>query len=301
MLLSQFTGHENIIAVPRILVDITEDWTLAAMLNQLLYWSSQKEWIYKSLDDWNEEVGGVSRYKMNQLKDLRCIETKLKKANGAPTTHYKVHWDILERDILNCIDKKSELMKSANPNNEKDKSLTKTTTENLKHGEEKTSPNVKEKADEFLDELKERKSDRQLKKTDLPDKSLGLVGAMMGFQNNSNGTRDNILEYPPDVQEVIGAFYDVFRIPIPSKSAGTDFKKWIKFGRQYRKRIDGLEPVTVFKNVKKIADDVGWKVTDIQSIQNNLGAAMKEAKPQPALIFTGSDGKVYNVKGEVVG
>jgi phage replication O-like protein O len=172
---------------------------------------------------------------------------------------------------------------------------------NKKHGEEKTSPNVKEKADEFLDELKERKSDIRLKKTDLPDKSLGLVGAMMGFQNNSSGIRDNVLEYPPDVQEVIGAFYDVFGIPIPSKSVGADFKKWIKFGRQYRKRIDGLEPVNVFKNVKKIADDVGWQVTDIQSIQNNLGAAMKEAKPQPALKFTGSDGKVYNAKGEVVG
>jgi len=149
VLLSQFTGHENIIAVPRVLIDVTDDWTLAAMLNQLLYWSSQKEWIYKSLDDWNNEVGGVSRYKMNQLKELPYIETKLKKANGSPTTHYKVHWDVLERELLANINDKLELPKSAgepdqltnladhlpktaNPTDEKGNSLTKTTTETTK-------------------------------------------------------------------------------------------------------------------------------------------------------------------------
>jgi len=43
----QFTGHENIISVPRILIELTGDPILAMMLNQLLYWSAQKEWIYK--------------------------------------------------------------------------------------------------------------------------------------------------------------------------------------------------------------------------------------------------------------
>ena len=32
----QFTGHENIIAVPRILIELTGDPILAMMLNQLL-------------------------------------------------------------------------------------------------------------------------------------------------------------------------------------------------------------------------------------------------------------------------
>ena len=66
----QFTGHENIIAVPRILIELTGDPILAMMLNQLLYWSAQKEWIYKSLEDWNEEIGGISRYRMDKFAEL---------------------------------------------------------------------------------------------------------------------------------------------------------------------------------------------------------------------------------------
>ncbi len=99
-----YLGHEYIISIPRLLIDLTGDWTLAAMLNQLLYWSEKKEWIYKSLDDWNLELGAVSRHKMNQLKRFPFIETKIMRANGSPTTHYRIDEDILKQELLKCAD-----------------------------------------------------------------------------------------------------------------------------------------------------------------------------------------------------
>ena len=103
----QFTGHENIISVPRILIELTGDPILAMMLNQLLYWSAQKEWIYKSLEDWNEEIGGISRYRMDKFAELPYVETELHKANGAPTTHYRINADLFYDALMKIIEAKS--------------------------------------------------------------------------------------------------------------------------------------------------------------------------------------------------
>ena len=126
----QFTGHENIIAVPRILIELTGDPILAMMLNQLLYWSAQKEWIYKSLDDWNAEIGGISRYRMDKFAELPYVETELHKANGAPTTHYRINADLFYDALMKIIEAKSicgnqQIYRTAEISN----SLTKTTTE----------------------------------------------------------------------------------------------------------------------------------------------------------------------------
>ena len=126
----QFTGHENIIAVPRILIELTGDPILAMMLNQLLYWSAQKEWIYKSLEDWNEEIGGISRYRMDKFAELPYVETELHKANGAPTTHYRINADLFYDALMKIIEANSicgnqQIYRTAEISN----SLTKTTTE----------------------------------------------------------------------------------------------------------------------------------------------------------------------------
>jgi len=132
----QFTGHENIIAVPRILIELTGDPILAMMLNQLLYWSAQKEWIYKSLEDWNEEIGGISRHRMDKFSELPYVETELRKANGAPTTHYRINADVFYESLMNIINAKSicgnqemELPKSENPFAENSNSLTEITSD----------------------------------------------------------------------------------------------------------------------------------------------------------------------------
>jgi len=149
-----FTGHENIIAVPRVLVEMTKDWSVAAMLNQLLYWSAQKEWIYKSVSDWNEEVGAITRYKVNKLIALPFIETKLKKANGAPTTHYRINWEAFERQLIEILNRfaekdNSDLLNSTNPFADKDNSLTETTSETTIKKKNIPEPTYIKVGDEF--------------------------------------------------------------------------------------------------------------------------------------------------------
>ena len=111
-------GHENIIAVPRVFVTLTDDWGTAAMLNQLIYWSSRTKngsgWIYKSLEDWKTEVGGITRHTINKLRELPYVETKLMKANGAPTLHYRVDFDKLLDELGNIL--KMELPKTESLN-----------------------------------------------------------------------------------------------------------------------------------------------------------------------------------------
>ena len=132
----QFTGHENIIAVPRILIELTGDPVMAMMLNQLLYWSEQKEWVYKSLEDWNEEIGGISRHRMEKFAELPYVETELRKAEGAPTTHYRINPEAFNNALVELINAKSiyrkpqmDLPKTVNPFTENRKSLTEITSE----------------------------------------------------------------------------------------------------------------------------------------------------------------------------
>ena len=124
-------GHENIIAVPRVFVTLTDDWGTAAMLNQLIYWSSRtkngSEWIYKSLSDWQDEVGGITRHTINKLRELPYVETDLRKANGAPTLHYRIDFEKLMDALSDIL--KMELPKTTNPINENSKSLTETTSD----------------------------------------------------------------------------------------------------------------------------------------------------------------------------
>ena len=125
------SGHENIIAVPRMFVSLTDDWGVAAMLNQLIYWSSRAKrtdgFVYKSVEEWKDEVGGITRHTVDKLKELPFVETKLMKANGAPTTHYRINFDILIKLI--CENQQIQLSETTNPIAGNDKSLTETTTE----------------------------------------------------------------------------------------------------------------------------------------------------------------------------
>jgi hypothetical protein len=125
------SGHENIIAVPRMFVSLTDDWGVAAMLNQLIYWRSRAKrtdgFVYKSVEEWKDEVGGITRHTVDKLKELPFVETKLMKANGAPTTHYRINFDILIKLI--CENQQIQLSETTNPIAGNDKSLTETTTE----------------------------------------------------------------------------------------------------------------------------------------------------------------------------
>jgi hypothetical protein len=144
--LIQMTGQDNVITVHRPFVQFTGSLEAAMMLSQLLYWtpkSSMGGWIAKSDKEWNDELC-LSRYGIRTatttLKDMGVIETKLKKFNGAPTNHYIVQWDALEKKWVDWLEsknglseiKQSDCTESDNSLSEKGQSLTETTTETTK-------------------------------------------------------------------------------------------------------------------------------------------------------------------------
>lgn len=132
-LLIKLTGQENIVAIPKIFIELTGDLHLALLLSQVIYWSDKGKrndgYIYKSAREWKEELG-ISQYAIDKFKRLKYIECKIIKACGAPTTHYKINYDIfigeLEKFILE--NKEVDLLKTENPFTEIGKTLTENTT-----------------------------------------------------------------------------------------------------------------------------------------------------------------------------
>jgi hypothetical protein len=97
-LLEAATGHGHLFDALRLYRALTGNNDLALMLNQLIYWSeraTRKDGsVFKSSADWKEECG-VSDYAVRQFKKLPFIESRVRKANAYPTTHYRVRVDIL--------------------------------------------------------------------------------------------------------------------------------------------------------------------------------------------------------------
>jgi hypothetical protein len=151
-LIKSVSGQANVIAVPRLFVQITGDPCLAMMLSQLLYWSDRATrgdgLVYKSSKDWIEELG-VTDYTVRKFKKLPYIQTRVIKANGSPTTHYRIHYDALvelvmqqrqfdavdianesdHNDMTDGPDRPSDPAKPTVPPVDSSDSLTETTTE----------------------------------------------------------------------------------------------------------------------------------------------------------------------------
>lgn len=140
-IISQFSGQNNIIPIPVIYLKITEDYPSAALLNQMVYWSdrtSRKDgYFYKSYNEWFEELH-LTEYQVrratNKLKSFGFVETALKKANGAPTLHYKVDTKEVSEWILKKL-KNGNLRNLRMDSEETQESLTEITTEINKHRE----------------------------------------------------------------------------------------------------------------------------------------------------------------------
>ncbi|HHA6636043.1 TPA: conserved phage C-terminal domain-containing protein [Staphylococcus aureus] len=134
-IITQFSGQNNIIPIPAIYIKITEDYPSAALLNQMIYWSdrtSRKDgYFYKSYNEWFEELH-LTEYQVrratNKLKSFGFVETDLKKANGAPTLHYKVDTKEVSEWILKKL-KNGNLRNLRMDSEETQESLTEITTE----------------------------------------------------------------------------------------------------------------------------------------------------------------------------
>ncbi len=109
-LVAQFSGQQNILAIPRPFIHCCGDITSALFLSQLLYWTDKAKrkdgYVFKSYREWEEEIGlseSQIRRATVKLKTEGVLETKLMKANGAPTLHYRIIKNQFEEWILNKL------------------------------------------------------------------------------------------------------------------------------------------------------------------------------------------------------
>lgn len=134
-IITQFSGQNNIIPIPTIYIRITEDYPSAALLNQMIYWSDRTSrkngYFYKSYNEWYEELH-LTEYQVRRatkkLKSFGFVDTALKKANGAPTLHYKVDTKEVSEWILKKL-QNGNLRNSRMDSEETQESLTEITTE----------------------------------------------------------------------------------------------------------------------------------------------------------------------------
>ena len=97
--IKSFAGEKNILAIPKSFIRFCdEDLYIGLFLSQIIYLSDKGSredgFIYKSNKEWKEDYF-LSDYAIRKarkyLEEKDIIETKLIKANGAPTTHYKLN------------------------------------------------------------------------------------------------------------------------------------------------------------------------------------------------------------------
>lgn len=135
-LVSQFSGNANSLVILKPYAELTGDLNTGLILNQCVFYSGITKrtdgYFYKSYDEWQEETT-LSEYQVrrsvNKLKKAGLVETKRKKANGAPTLHYKVNFDALESSILKEL-KDGYQRNSSNDTEETQGTLTENYTEN---------------------------------------------------------------------------------------------------------------------------------------------------------------------------
>lgn len=96
--IKSFAGEKNILAIPKSFIRFCDENLYTGLfLSQIIYLSDKGSredgFIYKSNKEWKKDYF-LSDYAIRQakkyLEDKGIIETKLIKANGAPTTHYKL-------------------------------------------------------------------------------------------------------------------------------------------------------------------------------------------------------------------
>lgn len=107
-LIKEFAGQSNILTVPVAFIRYAGTLEAALLLSQILYWSDKTEdgWFYKSYKEWEEEIS-LGEYDVRKaaksLKDKGVLETRLKKANGAPTVHYRLNEANFSESILQFL------------------------------------------------------------------------------------------------------------------------------------------------------------------------------------------------------
>lgn len=109
------SGQKNCIVIPRPYLSYfagdQQFFALAAVLNQLVFWSGKSsqedDWFYKSHDELGKEVGGMSEDQVRRVVEKisrkylpGVVEVATRKVNGTPVKHYRIDGDALIAKIF---------------------------------------------------------------------------------------------------------------------------------------------------------------------------------------------------------
>ncbi len=134
-LITSLSGRNNMIVIPKLYVELLNgDINNAMLLNQVIYWSDRTKrtdgYFYKTYPEWHEELG-LSEYQIRngikKLESMGWVKTKLKKANGSPTRHYRFESEVFQETILKLFQERNS-KNSRNQYEEIQDSLTEITT-----------------------------------------------------------------------------------------------------------------------------------------------------------------------------
>lgn len=113
-IIASFSGQQNTLTIPTLYIELTGDIQTALLLNQIVFWSDKSKrsdgFFYKTYGEWEQETYLTEyqvRRSVTKLKELGFVETKLKRANGSPTLHYKLEFEMLSDSILKKLKKRN--------------------------------------------------------------------------------------------------------------------------------------------------------------------------------------------------
>lgn len=117
-MIQSLSGEKNLLAIPREIIRFTGDLESGVFLAQLIYWTdkgSRKDgFIYKTLKEWQDEIF-ISEYSLRKirknLEGMGILETKVKKANGNPTLHYRINQKVFVNRFLRFQRKETSITK----------------------------------------------------------------------------------------------------------------------------------------------------------------------------------------------
>ena len=135
-LVSEFSGQKNSVSIPRIYIKLCGgDFTTAAVLSQLVFWSSKGKrsdgYFWKSYEDIANELCEDEitveqvRYAVKKLKTLLCdcFFVEVRRANGITTNHYRFDQLIFLEKLQNLKQRKSlDTVNGKIPNRENSRS-----------------------------------------------------------------------------------------------------------------------------------------------------------------------------------
>ena len=95
--IKNIVGQANILTIPRVFIDMLGDIETALFLSQVIYWSDRGSSLavgFIRLIRNGSGSWGLNEYKIRKakkkLEELGILQTKIKKADGNPTVHYKL-------------------------------------------------------------------------------------------------------------------------------------------------------------------------------------------------------------------